>query len=138
MVHRAIFGSMERFIAILIEHLGGRWPLWLSPRQVKICSLTSRHNSYCKKLEEDLRQRGWEVEADLMDASLNKKVRNAQLKQFNYILVVGDEEVQAGTVDVRSRDGGRPGKLSLDEFEKLMVSQYPAGVPLPERLYKEN
>jgi len=129
---------MERFMAILIEHLGGKWPLWLSPRQVRICSLTSKHNSYCKKLEEDLRRRGWEVEGDLTDSSLNKNVRNAQIKQFNYILVAGDEEVQAATVDVRSREGERLGKLSLDEFEKFMVSQYPASVPLPGRLYKDN
>ena len=101
MIHRAIFGSMERFMAILIEHLGGKWPLWLSPRQVRLCPLTSKHESYCRELEKELRDSGWEVDVDATDTSLNKKVRNAQLKQYNYIAVVGDEEVESRTVDVR-------------------------------------
>lgn len=77
MVHRAIFGSLERFIAILIEHLGGKWPLWLSPRQVKICQIADAHNEYCVELEKELKSRGWEVELDASVNSLNKKVRTA-------------------------------------------------------------
>ena len=138
MIHRAIFGSLERFFAILIEHLGGKWPLWLSPRQVKICSLASSHAGYCLALEKELKDKGWEVELDISEASLNKKVRNAQLRQFNYILVVGDEEEQHGTVDVRQRDGQRLGKLSLEQFEKTMIDSYPDGVALPHRSYKSN
>lgn len=136
MIHRAIFGSLERFLAILIEHFGGKWPLWLSPRQVRICSLASAHSAYCQELEKELKNRGWEVELDISEASLNKKVRNAQLLQFNYILVVGDEEMQQRTVDVRQRDGERLGKLSLEQFEKTMIESYPDGVALPHRSYK--
>lgn len=117
MIHRAIFGSLERFIAILIEHLGGKWPLWLSPRQVRICPVSEAHRDYCSDLEKQLKSRGWEVELDATESSLNKKVRNAQLQQFNYILVVGDDEVENRTADVRQRDGKRLGKLSLEEFE---------------------
>ena len=131
MVHRAIFGSMERFMAILIEHLGGRWPLWLSPRQVKICPVLSKHHSYVKDLEQRLHDNGWEVEIDLSEVSLNKKVRNAQIKQFNYILVVGDDEMEAETVDIRTREGERLGKITPQEFEKLMIQQYPEDVALP-------
>ena len=105
MVHRAIFGSIERFMAILIEHLGGKWPVWLSPRQVKIVPISQQHEEYCKEVYEQLKSNGWEVELDLSDSSLNKKVRNAQLKQFNYILVAGDEEMNSKTVDIRSREG---------------------------------
>ena len=84
-----------------------------------------------------MRERGWEVEVDLSDSTLNKKVRNAQVQQFNYILVVGDEEVETSTVDVRSRDGSRPGKLSVADFEQIIISEYPPGVPLPRRVYKD-
>lgn len=77
MVHRAIFGSIERFMAILIEHLAGKWPLWLSPRQVRLCPLAAAHTSYCTELAEELRSKGWEVDVDVSDSSLNKKVRNA-------------------------------------------------------------
>lgn len=78
MVHRAILGSVERFMAILIEHLGGKWPLWLSPRQVKVIPLHASHVEYCQKLYEDLKAKGWEVEIDASTTlSLNKKVRNA-------------------------------------------------------------
>jgi threonyl-tRNA synthetase len=77
MIHRAIFGSLERFIAILIEHLGGKWPLWLSPRQVRICPVSEAHRDYCSDLEKQLKSRGWEVELDATESSLNKKVRNA-------------------------------------------------------------
>lgn len=77
MIHRAIFGSLERFIAILIEHLGGKWPLWLSPRQVRICPVSEAHRDYCSNLEQQLKSRGWEVELDATESSLNKKVRNA-------------------------------------------------------------
>ena len=77
MIHRAIFGSMERFMAILIEHLGGKWPLWISPRQVQIIPISNKHQEYCQKVNDDLKRSGWEVEMDLSEASLNKKVRNA-------------------------------------------------------------
>lgn len=77
------------------------------------------------------------MELDVSETTLNKKVRNAQLLQCNYILVVGDEEKEHGTVDVRKREGERLGKLSLEEFEKVMIDSYPEGVPLPKRMYNQ-
>ena len=79
---------------------------------------------------------GWEVEIDLSEVSLNKKVRNAQIKQFNYILVVGDDEMEAETIDVRTREGERFGKITPQEFESLMIQQYPEDVALPKKLFK--
>ncbi len=124
-IHRAILGSLERFMAILIEHLGGKWPLWLSPRQAKLLPISASHSEYCERVAKEMQRLGWEVEVDTTDNSLNKKVRNAQLKQFNYICVVGDEEMDAGLVDVRSREGERCGKLSIEGFIEKMSSEYP-------------
>ena len=102
---------------------------------MRVCSLAPRHVEFCKEVEEELRLKGWEVETDLSDSSLNKKVRNAQIKQFNYILVVGDEETETNTVDVRSREGQRLGKLDVAGLEKIMSAEYPENVPLPNRKY---
>lgn len=82
-----------------------------------------------------MKDKGWEVELDASLSSLNKKVRNAQLKQFNYILVAGDEEVKYQTINIRQRDGTRIGNQTLSDFENLLISQYPEGVALPERLF---
>ena len=138
MIHRAIFGSLERFIAIITEHYGGKWPLWLSPRQAIVCSLGPRHADYCKQVHQQLRAHRWEVDLDISQDTLKKKVRNAETLQYNYILVAGDQEVSLGELDVRRRDGVRLGKKSVGAFEKIMVDDFPADVPLPQRLYKNN
>jgi threonyl-tRNA synthetase len=83
---------MERFIAILTEHLAGKWPFWLSPRQIHVCSISEKTSEYCKKVFDILKDEGFEVEYDDSSLSVNKKVRNAQLNQFNYIVVVGQQE----------------------------------------------
>ena len=115
-------------MAILIEHLGGKWPLWLSPRQVKICPISSAHNDYAKSIHKSLEDLGWHVELDISDTSLNKKVRTGQVKQFNYIVVVGDEEIQSGTVDVRSaRSNQRLDKMTVSEFHEFLSVQCPGG-----------
>jgi threonyl-tRNA synthetase len=103
-IHRAIYGSLERFIGILIEHTGGKWPLWLSPRQVMICTIRKDVESYAEKVKQTLFEAGFDVEMDSSDLTINKKVRKYQLSQFNYILVVGKDEAEKGTVNVRIRD----------------------------------
>lgn len=118
-------------MAILIEHYGGKWPVWISPRQVQIIPISAQHSDHCKQIYDQLHENGWNVEMDQTDASLNKKVRNAQLKQFNYIAVIGDEEIESQTVDVRSRNGDRIGKFSVSEFEKRLIDEYPDSFPLP-------
>ena len=112
MIHRAILGSVERFIAILTEHLAGKWPFWLSPRQIQICPISDDHKDYCQRVYQELKDRGFNVEIDLSQSSLNKKIRNAQMLQFNYILVAGQEECDSGQIDIRTRDGARKGKLT--------------------------
>lgn len=117
MIHRAIFGSLERFIAILTEHLAGKWPLWISPRQVSVCSVSEASSGYCQQLFEQLRRLGFEVELDVGQTTLPKKIRNAQIMQFNYIIVAGQEESQTGTIEVRNArmgDNGRLGKMTIE------------------------
>ena len=106
-IHRAILGSVERLIAILTEHTAGKWPFWLSPRQAIVCTVSEKFNAYAEKVQKRLVLEGYKVELDISNQTLNKKVRNGQLEQFNYICVVGEEEEKSGQVDVRSREDKR-------------------------------
>jgi threonyl-tRNA synthetase len=120
-VHRAIFGSVERFIAILTENFAGKWPFWLSPRQAIVLPIGPGHNDYAEAVRQQLHEDGFLVDTEL-DAGLtiNKKVRNAQLAQYNFILVVGDKEVESQSVNVRTRDNKVHGEVSLkDLIEKF-------------------
>ena len=116
-IHRAVLGSMERFIAMLTENFAGKWPFWLSPRQAIVIPIRSAIDSYAIEVKERLHAEGFHVDVEL-DASLsiNKKVRNAQLAQFNFILVVGDQEKENRTVNVRTRDNKQHGESSLDDL----------------------
>ena len=115
-VHRAILGSIERCMAILIEHYAGKWPFWLSPRQVCICTVSDKVNEWAEQVEIQLRLNGYQVFFDRSAATLQKKVRNAQLDQYNFIAVVGKEEVEGKTVDIRTREGERIGKFTIDKL----------------------
>jgi len=125
-IHRAILGSVERMIAILMEHTGGKWPFWLSPRQVKIVPVAKDYNEYANKVGTCINEAGFSVEVDDSDRKLDKKIREAQLEQFNYILVVGKEEAEQGTVNVRTRDNKRHGTKSIEqllqEFRQLELN----------------
>jgi threonyl-tRNA synthetase len=90
MVHRAILGSVERFTAILIEHLAGKWPFFLSPKQVIICPISEKFTDYCESVYLYLHKKGYQVELDCSNLTLNKKIRNHQLEQWNFILVAGE------------------------------------------------
>lgn len=103
-IHRAIFGSVERFFAILIEHTAGKWPFWLSPRQAIILPVSEHFNQYAEEVRNIIHDRGYDVDVDFTDHKLQKKIREAQLSQYNYILVVGEKELQDRTVNVRTRD----------------------------------
>ncbi|CAI5495904.1 unnamed protein product [Closterium sp. Naga37s-1] len=115
-IHRAILGSVERMFAILLEHFAGKWPFWLSPRQVTVCPVSEKYSQYATKVRDEIHAAGFDVEADLSDRKLQKKVREAQLAQFNYILVVGAEEEAQGSVNVRTRDNVVHGTKSVAEF----------------------
>ncbi len=107
MLHRVILGSIERFIGILIEHYAGAFPLWLAPEQVRILTVTEAHNEYGARVEKALREADIRVAADLRNEKLGKKIREAQLEKIPYMLVIGDQEVAAGTVAPRLREAGR-------------------------------
>jgi threonyl-tRNA synthetase len=123
MIHRVIYGSIERFLGILIEHFGGKFPLWISPRQVRIITVADRHVEYAKQLEKALQERGFHVEIDDSNESVGKKVREAQLAQVNYMLTVGDKESENGTVAVRTRDNIVHGEVAFEEFLKKITHE---------------
>ncbi len=113
-IHRVIFGSIERFLGILIEHFAGRFPLWFSPEQIRILSVADRHKEAAHKLKERLSQ--FRVKVDDSDESMGKKVREAQLAQVNYILTVGDQEESSGQLAVRTRNNQVLGAMECDRF----------------------
>ncbi len=116
MLHRVIFGSIERFIGILIEHYAGRFPTWLSPVQVKILPITDKHIEHCLQLEEKMKAEKIRVETDTRNEKVGYKIREAQLSQIPYMLIIGDKEIESGEVSVRSRDKGELGAISVSEF----------------------
>ncbi|XP_060522671.1 threonine--tRNA ligase 1, cytoplasmic isoform X1 [Cylas formicarius] len=116
-IHRAILGSVERMIAILTESYGGKWPFWLSPRQVMVVPVGPNYDQYAEEVRVQLHDAGFmaEVDTDAGD-TLNKKIRNGQLAQFNFILVVGEKERSSGTVNVRTRDNAVRGEMSVADL----------------------
>ncbi|MCE2514781.1 MAG: threonine--tRNA ligase [Acidobacteria bacterium] len=114
LIHRAIFGSFERFIALLIEHYGGAFPLWLAPVQARVLSIADRHAEYAASVRDRLAAAGLRVEADARQEKIGLKIREAQLQKIPYMLVVGDREADGGTVAVRSRKGGDQGAQPVD------------------------
>ncbi|MBE2198230.1 MAG: threonine--tRNA ligase [Anaerolinea sp.] len=116
MIHRAPFGSMERFVGILIEHFNGAFPLWLAPVQVMMVPIADRHVSYAQEVAAKLRAAGFRVEVDASNERMNKKIRNAQLQKIPYMLVVGDKETEEGAVAVRTRDNEDRGAMPFADF----------------------
>jgi threonyl-tRNA synthetase len=116
MIHRAILGSVERMFAILLEHYAGKWPLWLSPRQVIVCPVSEKNHDYSRQVAAEIQAAGFYVEVDYTDRKLPKKIREAQLAQHNFILVCGAEELESKTVNVRTRDNKVHGTKSVADF----------------------
>jgi len=123
MIHRAIVGSPERFMGILIEHYAGRFPLWLNPNQVAILPIADRFLDYADDVSNKFKQAGIRTYVDSRQESINKKVRDAQLQQYNYILVVGEKEIADQTVTVRTREGTVEGALPVEEFKIRLVTE---------------
>lgn len=117
MIHRAILGSLERFLGALIEHYGGAFPLWLAPVQVIILPIADRHNAYAEKIAAELKKQELRVEVDGRREKIGAKIRDAQLQKIPYMLIVGEKEVEAGTVAVRQREKGDLGTMSLAAFQ---------------------
>ena len=123
MIHRAVLGSLERFFGIMVEHFEGKFPLWLSPIQVKILTIASRHDDYAAKVKSQLEQSGIRVQIDSRMETMNKKIREAQLERVNYILVIGDKELESEGVNVRTREETVLGFMKFKEFEQKLVEE---------------
>ncbi|MBI4303156.1 MAG: threonine--tRNA ligase [Chloroflexi bacterium] len=120
MVHRTVLGSMERFLATLIEHYGGAFPVWLSPVQAMIIPIADRHLEYARKLEAELRAEGVRAKVDGRSETVNSKIRQAQLEKIPYMVVAGDKEVAASTVSVRLRTGEQLASQSFEGFKEII------------------
>ena len=116
MVHRAILGSLERFIGVLIEHYAGAFPLWLSPVQAVIIPIADRHIEYAEQIQNKLVNQGYRVEVDSRSERMNLKIRNAQLQKIPYMLIVGDKELEQETASVRLRSGTDMGAMPLSDL----------------------
>ena len=127
MIHRALLGSMERFAGILIEHYAGRFPVWLAPVQAIVLPVSDRHNSYAGRVLAELREAGVRVEADDRSESVGKKIRDAELGRYPYMLVVGDREEEAGAVAVRSHEDGELGAMAAADFAARVRAESGSG-----------
>ena len=123
MIHRAILGSLERFFGIMVEHFAGKFPAWLSPEQVRVLPIADRHNAFSTQVVKALRDAGLRATLDDRALTTNKKVREAELDKVNYILVIGDREVDAGTVNVRTRENQILGEKVLDDFRDELLEE---------------
>jgi len=123
MIHRALFGSIERFFGILIEHYAGAFPLWLAPVQVVVLPITDRINEYAETVASELRNAGFRVESNTKSDKIGAKIRDAQLQKVPYMLILGDQELETGQVAVRERKQGDIGTMSLAEFKEKITAE---------------
>jgi threonyl-tRNA synthetase len=123
MLHRAMFGSLERFTGILIEHHAGKLPTWLSPVQAVVMGITDRQDKYCVEVAENLRNQGLRIETDLRYEKVGFKIREHTIKRVPYLLVAGDREVEGHTLAVRTRAGKDLGSLELPELTTLLCDE---------------
>ncbi len=123
LIHRAVTGSTERFLGVIIEHFAGAFPLWLSPLQVMLIPIADRHIAYAEQVAQRLKAEGMRVEIDTRAERMNAKIRDAQLQKIPYMLVVGDKESASGAVALRSRDAGDLGPKPLDEVVKMLKAE---------------
>jgi threonyl-tRNA synthetase len=121
MVHRTVLGSMERFMACLIEHYGGAFPLWLAPVQVMILPVADRHIEYANKIAQEMRSHLVRVEVDTTSSTVNHKIRDAQLKKVPCMIILGDRELQADTISVRWRDGRQENGIAAGSLLKGLI-----------------
>jgi len=122
-IHRVIYGSLERFIGILIEHTAGAFPLWLAPVQVKVIPVRTNHNEYAKEIFEMLKEGDIRAELANEDENLGTKVRSAKNNKIPYWVVIGDKEIEAGKVTLESRDSGQLGQMSKEDLLKKLLEE---------------
>jgi threonyl-tRNA synthetase len=122
-IHRAVFGSIERFFALIVETFAGKFPLWLSPLQVSIVTVTDRSLKFAKEIENKLKEMDMRVELNDKQETLGKKVRDAQIAKANYVLTIGDKELDSKTIAVRNRDGKVKFNVKTEEFLNLLKEE---------------
>jgi len=122
-IHRAVFGSIERFFALIVENFAGKFPLWLSPSQVSIVTVTDRSLEFAKELENKLKELNIRVELNDKQETLGKKVRDAQLAKVNYVVTIGDKETDSKTIAIRNRDGKIKFNVKTEEFLNLLKEE---------------
>jgi threonyl-tRNA synthetase len=123
MIHRAIIGSPERFMGILIEHYAGNFPVWLSPVQVKIIPVRENHNEYAKKIANELKAMNVRVEFDDTDEGMGKKIRAGKVNKIPYMLVIGDKEIESGELALEIRDGATQEKITLEKLKTKLQKE---------------
>jgi len=123
MIHRAPFGSMERFVAVLIEHTGGKFPLWLSPEQAVILPVSEKYNDYAKKVVDILNNADIRASIDDRNETIGKKIRENELKRVPFLLIVGEKEADNGTISVRKQGDGDKGAMTVDDFRQMIESE---------------
>jgi threonyl-tRNA synthetase len=123
MIHRVIFGSIERFIGILTEHFAGKFPLWIAPVQVKLLTVTEKFTDYAEEVCQELRNRGLRVEADIRNEKIGFKLREARNERVSYIGVIGQREADAGTLAVRSNKAGELGEMTVESFADKLTAE---------------
>lgn len=123
MLHRALFGSLERFVGILIEHYEGKFPVWLSPVQAVVMNITDSQADYVQSVVDQLRNAGIRVIADLRNEKIGFKIRERTMQRIPYLLVVGDREVETNTVSVRTRSGEELGSLAIADMTQRLTQQ---------------
>jgi threonyl-tRNA synthetase len=122
MIHRAILGSLERFIGILTEEFAGFFPLWLAPQQVVVMNITDKQAEYASDCVKKLQELGFRAKSDLRNEKIGFKIREHTLNKVPYLVVVGDKEIENNAVAVRTRKGEDLGTMSVDDFEKLLAA----------------
>ncbi|HWA35660.1 MAG TPA: His/Gly/Thr/Pro-type tRNA ligase C-terminal domain-containing protein, partial [Cyclobacteriaceae bacterium] len=124
MIHRAPFGSMERFIAVLIEHCAGNFPVWLSPEQVAVLPISERFNSYAEKVILQLKDQDIRGYLDDRDEKIGRKIRDAEVKKVPYMLIVGEKEAADNKVAIRKHGAGDQGSVLLEDFVKQFLAEF--------------
>ncbi|MDO8340614.1 MAG: threonine--tRNA ligase, partial [Candidatus Woesebacteria bacterium] len=122
-IHRVIYGSLERFIGILIEHFAGNFPTWLTPVQVKVLPISEKHLDYAKEIFSSLKEKGIRVELDERNETLGGKIRDAQMEKVSYMLIIGDKEEKEKTVSIRKRNGENLENNSFEDFIMIIKKE---------------
>ena len=123
MIHRAPFGSMERFVAVLLEHTGGKFPLWLTPDQAVVMPISEKFNDYAQKVTDKLNELDVRAFADLRNEKIGRKIRDNELKKIPYLLIVGEKEEAEGLVSVRVQGEGDKGAVTIEQFAEQVAAR---------------